>query len=352
MTADKSPPLPDSVERVIAEMRDMAFADLIESGLVREWSDRLAALTDCAEPEPLHPQYRFGFHSGMEFEARNQLIAPCPSAALVGLAHKGPVDFANHECPSESAAVWNTCCMEHVRTASGLSLLPTTALSAVSATPGDTVDEAAMTPLDRCEFALRDASFDYDEAFRVAHLAYSTPAPAPAESLELVKRLRLEAAALIVTKGRSELASDVLALRDAADFIESGTTLRAVSGGREDDLASLDWPIGKLFTVVDEPGEHDPCWLVMPDGVMLNFSHHAINGVDQARAKFIRDACNVALTTPAAPALPDGWTPIETEWLRRLEEFIKPSCLTYMRRNYEAEQLAAAPQREEGTNGR
>lgn len=53
-----------------------------------------------------------------------------------------------------------------------------------------------------------------------------------------------------------------------------------------------DWPKGKRFTVRDEPGEHDPCYLVMPGGGMIPFVHHATNGVDQARAEFIASACN------------------------------------------------------------
>lgn len=42
----------------------------------------------------------------------------------------------------------------------------------------------------------------------------------------------------------------------------------------------------------DEPGEHDPCFLVMPSGGMIPFVTHATNGVDQARCKFIAMACN------------------------------------------------------------
>jgi hypothetical protein len=69
--------------------------------------------------------------------------------------------------------------------------------------------------------------------------------------------------------------------------------------------AAHTWPVAcawpdKPFTVRDEPGEHDPCWLVMPDGASLAFVHHATNGVDQARAQFVADACN-AYTHPAAP---------------------------------------------------
>jgi hypothetical protein len=55
-----------------------------------------------------------------------------------------------------------------------------------------------------------------------------------------------------------------------------------------------DWPKGE-FTFRDEPGEHDPCYIVMPGGAMLVVNHHAAEGVDIARAKFIIDACNAAL---------------------------------------------------------
>jgi hypothetical protein len=58
---------------------------------------------------------------------------------------------------------------------------------------------------------------------------------------------------------------------------------------------SCDWPHGE-FTVRDEPGEHDPCYVVMPGGAMLIVNHHAGQGVDLARAKFIADACNAAFT--------------------------------------------------------
>ena len=47
--------------------------------------------------------------------------------------------------------------------------------------------------------------------------------------------------------------------------------------------------------VVDEPGEHDPCYVVMPGGSMISLNHHATEGVDIARAKFIIDACNEKL---------------------------------------------------------
>lgn len=53
-----------------------------------------------------------------------------------------------------------------------------------------------------------------------------------------------------------------------------------------------DWQGERMFTVHDEPGEHEPCYLNMPSGGSLAFAHHATNGVDQARATFIANACN------------------------------------------------------------
>lgn len=59
-------------------------------------------------------------------------------------------------------------------------------------------------------------------------------------------------------------------------------------------LKRLDWP-DHAFTLQDEPGEHDPCHVVMPGGAMLSINHHAAEGVDLARAQFIVDACNEKL---------------------------------------------------------
>lgn len=65
-------------------------------------------------------------------------------------------------------------------------------------------------------------------------------------------------------------------------------------------LEKFDWPANKPFEFKDEPGEHDPCYVIMPDGAMLPLCHHNKNGVDQARAKFIVDACNEKLHQPRA----------------------------------------------------
>lgn len=81
-------------------------------------------------------------------------------------------------------------------------------------------------------------------------------------------------------------------------------------------LAPLDcdWPDAP-FTFLDEPGEHDPCYVVMPGGAMLSLNHHATPGVDIARAKFIVDACNAALSpdfprAAVAEAMQDAWNTI------------------------------------------
>src|SRR6185312_8772543 len=70
--------------------------------------------------------------------------------------------------------------------------------------------------------------------------------------------------------------------------------------------AMCDWPVSASFTFYDDPGEHDPCYVVMPGGAMLPLNHHAGEGVDIARAKFIIDACNEALRAqPSNEA--EGW---------------------------------------------
>lgn len=58
---------------------------------------------------------------------------------------------------------------------------------------------------------------------------------------------------------------------------------------------ACDWPAGEAFGFHDDPGEHDPCYVVMPGGAMLVFNHHAGPGVDISRARFVQAACNVAL---------------------------------------------------------
>lgn len=60
------------------------------------------------------------------------------------------------------------------------------------------------------------------------------------------------------------------------------------------------WP-NEEFGFYDNPGEHDPCYVVMPGGAMLALNHHAGEGVDIARAKFIVAACNAA-PQPSVPA--------------------------------------------------
>src|ERR1035437_5227826 len=54
------------------------------------------------------------------------------------------------------------------------------------------------------------------------------------------------------------------------------------------------------FVFEDSPGEHDPCFVICPGGKVLEFNDHAGEGVDIARAKFIVDACNAALTADDA----------------------------------------------------
>ena len=62
-----------------------------------------------------------------------------------------------------------------------------------------------------------------------------------------------------------------------------------------DEAKGVEWPEGERFTFYDEPGAHDPCYVIMPGGAMIPLNHHAGEGVDVARAHFIIDACNAAL---------------------------------------------------------
>lgn len=73
----------------------------------------------------------------------------------------------------------------------------------------------------------------------------------------------------------------------------------------------LDWREAR-FTFYDSPGEHDPCFIVMPGGNTLPLNHHATPGVDIARAKWIIDACNARL-----PWVIDSWRQEEAGWKAR-----------------------------------
>lgn len=112
-------------------------------------------------------------------------------------------------------------------------------------------------------------------------------------------------------------------------------------------VASCDWPAGNSFTVLDDPDEHKPCYLVMPDGAALPLCHHATNGVDQARAKFIADACNAALASPSAGAVvPEVDFTVEEvesaiENVREYNRLMPSECIDQMR---DVLLLAAAPE--------
>jgi hypothetical protein len=62
-----------------------------------------------------------------------------------------------------------------------------------------------------------------------------------------------------------------------------------------EEFNACDWPGDGAFTMTDDPDPHKPCTLWMPDGAGLEFCHHDTNGVDQARCKWIMDACNQRL---------------------------------------------------------
>lgn len=87
------------------------------------------------------------------------------------------------------------------------------------------------------------------------------------------------------------------------------------------ELVACDWPADGRFTFHDEPGAHDPCYVVMPGGSALPLNHNDGEGVDVARAKFIVAACNAAIASLTADK-PD------TQGLREaLEPFAKAGGL-------------------------
>jgi hypothetical protein len=86
----------------------------------------------------------------------------------------------------------------------------------------------------------------------------------------------------------------------AAQFIRAALTPPTREDG-ERVAKACDWPADGRFTFVDEPGAHDPCYVVMPGGAMLPLNHHNGEGVDIARAKFIIAACNAALSAMPPP---------------------------------------------------
>jgi hypothetical protein len=89
-------------------------------------------------------------------------------------------------------------------------------------------------------------------------------------------------------------------------------------------VAGLEWPAGERFTFHDDPGEHEPCYVVMPGGGAIPLNHHDRNGVDQARARFIVNACNAALFPRAAiQAIPTPATGEREQivgWLRGMKD--------------------------------
>jgi hypothetical protein len=308
---DKSPPLPEP-QGSMNWTRDAGICIHTEPGYTADqmrerdamWLARLAALTDGAEPVacgyidprvacllPKPGECVLSFNVLMTREPRGKntmpiYTAPRPSAALVDALTSclAAMDVARDTIQPITQAQLKL----HSLNPNTADLLDRaaekamTALSAVSATPGGVVDEAAMTPLDRCEFALRDAGFDYDEAFRVAHLAYSTPAPAPAESLDA--HIGNEFADM-ATNGiqwlrnvRDGISTPEQALAEMMDNYTRITALRAVSGGREkgsDDIREI------LARCLVQPQ--------YADGFRAGVAYEAENH-----------------TTPAAPALPDG----------------------------------------------
>lgn len=55
-----------------------------------------------------------------------------------------------------------------------------------------------------------------------------------------------------------------------------------------------DWPRGK-FSMRDEPDEHGHTWLILPDGQMVDISHHNNPAVNPAQVAWMVEVLNRAL---------------------------------------------------------
>lgn len=66
--------------------------------------------------------------------------------------------------------------------------------------------------------------------------------------------------------------------------------------------ANCDFPPGETFGFRDDPGEHDPCYVIMPGGAMLVFNHHADPDNFKDRASIALADAILALTAPTQSA--------------------------------------------------
>lgn len=138
-------------------------------------------------------------------------------------------------------------------------------------------------------------------AFRYWQAALSQPAVAGAVDEKMEQEMYI---AWVISTGGSRDTGEYLWRNNGVSVqawnhratIRTASPSQPAAEGNDD----LDWPAGVEFTFSDSPGEHDPCFVVMPGGSALSVNHHAKPGVDIARAKFIIAACNAALrATPA-----------------------------------------------------
>ncbi len=63
------------------------------------------------------------------------------------------------------------------------------------------------------------------------------------------------------------------------------------------------WPRG-IFSMRDEPDPHGHTWMILPDGWMLDVSHHADPTVNPAQVAWMVDVLNLALANNAADPVP------------------------------------------------
>ena len=257
--ADKSPPLPEPVSS-IALAAWGPKPDYFTEDQLRErdamWLARLAALTDGAEPvgefvgygrvtgEP-HVRMKEGLAAGSLL-----YTAPRPSAALV---EKYELRERNFGRLLDDENAWARGSYQQIQDF----LTDLRALSAVSATPGDPDEGRTCLEIE----PRRAVCIECNSGNPSRCLWLATPAPA--ESLEAVQFWHIPGTTMVCTDREKRMAL----VQDANEYT---VALRAVSGGREECRA-------------------------------------AIVGWWNCQCPPCRDyAKKNTLTTPAAPALPDG----------------------------------------------
>jgi hypothetical protein len=110
-------------------------------------------------------------------------------------------------------------------------------------------------------------------------------------TMEELEQLRKENKGLkaVCSIMKTSLASDC---RYNTELLERLLAMQQTSRGGIHE--SLNWSRDSRFKVLDSAGEHDPVYVVTPNGETLPFNHYNDQTTDLARAHFVAEALNDA----------------------------------------------------------